>query len=383
MKPATGVARHFASCRARAGVALVMTVVAMAVLGALVAGVFFTALRVQRDGRDAIYRVQALAAAEYGLAAALSPELWQSSWNTTTRRGPLRDIALAPTSESSDSVRIWKLGPDSFLLASTGSAGLALASAERRISLLATLRIPRLRVRAATIAMNGIVVSDSASISGIDTLPEGWPCPSADEPRPAAVAPSLALVDASSCSESQCLIGAPPTSADSLAADAATYERFGPFSRDSLAMAGRQLGADALLAPPWPSLDGSGECDVARLDNLGDPLATLGAGSPCKEYFPLVHAPGNIRLQGGAGEGMLMVDGNLTIAGGATFSGVVAVRGVLEITERSELQGSALAARVVVHDGARLRYSSCAVERALRGAAEPVVPGGPAWSESY
>jgi hypothetical protein len=383
MMTAIGVGRRFFSYRARPGVALVMTVVAMAVLGALVAGVFFTALRAQRDGRDAIYRVQALAAAEYGLATALTPAVWRSSWNTTARRGPLRDIVLSPSPETSDSVRIWKLGPDTFLLTSTGRAGHGATTAQRTISLLASLRSPRLRLRAAAIAMNGVAVADSGIISGVDTLPGGWRCPPGDDARPAAVAPSLALVDVSSCAEPHCLIGSPPASADSLAADAATYERFGPFSRDSLALAGRQLGADALLAPPWPSLDGGGECDAARLDNLGDPGATLGAGAPCNDYFPLVHASGNMRLQGGAGEGMLIVDGNLTIAGGATFSGVVAVRGVLEITELSELRGTALASRVIVHDGARVRYSSCAVERALRGAAEPVVPEGPAWSESY
>ena len=80
---------------------------------------------------------------------------------------------------------------------------------------------------------------------------------------------------------------------------------------------------------------------------------------------------------------MLLVDGNLTIAGGARFNGVVAVSGVLEITELSEFHGAALASRVIVHGGSRARYSSCAIERALRAAAVPVVPEGLAWSDMY
>ena len=61
------------SGKAHPGVALVMAVVAMAVLGALMAGVFFTALREQRDGRDSVSRVKALAVAEYG------PVCWASA----------------------------------------------------------------------------------------------------------------------------------------------------------------------------------------------------------------------------------------------------------------------------------------------------------------
>jgi carbonic anhydrase/acetyltransferase-like protein (isoleucine patch superfamily) len=62
---------------------------------------------------------------------------------------------------------------------------------------------------------------------------------------------------------------------------------------------------------------------------------------------------------------------------------VVVVRGVLEITEGAELHGALLASRVVIHAHSRVLYSSCAVERALRAAAVPVVPRGQAWSEMH
>ena len=375
--------RQRAASRARPGVALVMAVVAMAVLGVLVAGVFFTALREQRDGRAAVHRVQALAVAEYGLASALSPDSWRPSWNLAERRGPLFTFTYAPGPDASDSVHLLKLDRNSFLLLSAGVAGPSIAMASRRIGLLVTLRTPLLAARSAVIAMEAAVVSDSSLVSGTDTVPPVWNCPPADEVRPAMVVADESLVDEVACTIVQCIAGAPPIGIDSAAAGADMYWRFGAVDRDSIAAAAVQLADDAFLSAPAPALDGAGECDAARLNNLGDPSRFFGAESPCADYFPVLHAPGNMRIDGGVGQGTLLVDGNLTIAGGARFHGVVAVGGVLEITDLSELHGAALASRVIVHGGSRVRYSSCAVERALRAAAMPVVPEGLTWSDMY
>ena len=360
-----------------------MAVVAMAVLGALVAGVFFTALREQRDGRDSVNRVRALAVAEYGLATATSPDSWRPSWNITASRGPLHVFSYDPGPGTSDTVRLWKLERNSFLLASTGVAGPAVSRAIRRISLLVTLRIPLLTARAAVIAMNGAAVGDSSLISGVDSVPPDWNCPPADDERPGVMAPAASLVDYGACTVVPCLVGTPPVMVDSAAADADTYERFGAVDRDSIASAAVQLADGVVLSAPAPSLDVAGECDASQVDNLGDPSRLLGAESPCADYFPVLHAPGNMRIEGGAGQGVLLVDGDLAIAGRARFSGVAAVRGVLEITEHSELRGVILASRVIVHGGSHARYSSCAADRALRSAAVPVVPEGLAWSEMY
>lgn len=374
--------RHGPRLRARPGVALVMAVVAMAVLGVLVAGVFFTALREERDGRDAVHRVQALATAEYGLATALSPASWQSSWKITRRRGMLHLFAPEVGANTSDTVQLWKLDRNSFLLVSSGGAGPAISRAKRRIALLVALRIPRLAARSAVMSQDGVSVTDSSLVSGADTIPPGWDCPPADDVRPALMVPAASLVDSGECTAFACLAGEPLVRIDSLAAMTDTYERFGAFDRGSMAATALQLPDDIVITAA-PAVNEAGECAGSRLDNLGDPLRLLGADSPCADYFPLVHAPGNMRIEGGAGQGFLIVDGNLTISADARFFGVVVVRGVLEITEGAELGGALLASRVIVHAGSIVRYSSCAVERALRAAAEPVVPLGQAWSEMY
>lgn len=372
-----------ARSRARPGVALVMAVVAMAVLGALVAGVFFSALREQRDGRDAVHRVQALGAAEYGVATVLSPDTWRGAWNVTARRGRLSELSYHLDAGTNDTIALWKLDRNGFLLVSAGVAGPTVSRAVRRIALMVTLRIPVLAARAAVVAMNGVVVLDSSLVSGVDTLPVGWDCPPADAVRPAVIVPAASLVADMGCTIASCLIGVPPASIDSAAAGAGVYERFGAVDRDSIVWAARQLAADMVVTQAAPSLDGAGECDAARMDNLGDPMRILGTDSPCADYLPVLHAPGNMRIEGGAGQGLLLVDGDLTIAGGASFSGVASVRGVLEITEASQLLGAIVASSVIVHRGSHAHYSSCAVERALRAAAEPVVPEGPAWSEMH
>ena len=371
------------SLRARRAVALVMAVVAITVLGALVAGVFFAAMRDQSDGRDAESRVQALAAAEYGLGLTLVPRRWRSSWNTTTRRGLLDSLAYDPGGGSSDTVRLWKLEPNSFLLASTGAAGPALSRASRRVALNVTLRTPRLAARGAITARNGAVIVDSSSISGLDAVPVGWSCPPVGDPLPAVAVLMESLVDDNACTVQLCLSGAQPVSVDSAAAQATTYERFGESSRASLAEAAVQLPDEATIVLPAPSLDASGDCDDSDPRNLGDPGRALGAASPCADYFPVLHAPGRLRLQGGEGEGFLLVDGDLTIGAGARFYGVVAVLGVLRVTEAAELRGLALASRVIVDGGSRVGYSSCASDLALRAAGAPVVPAGQAWTELH
>lgn len=360
-----------------------MAVVAMAVLGALVAGVFFAAMRDQRDGRDAVSRVQALAAAEYGLELTLAPGKWRSTWNTTARRGVLDTLVYDPGVASSDTVRLWKLESNSFLVVSSGGAGPAISRASRRVGLLVALRVPRLPALGAATARDGAAISDSSSISGFDSAPPYWKCPPSAPALPAVAVADASLVDDGACTVHPCLLGASPVRVDSAAGSVATSAQFGEASRASIAAAAVQLPADAVMIAPAPSLDPAGECNSSDPRNLGDPARALGASSACADYFPVLHAPGNMHLQGGEGEGFLLVDGDLTIGDGAHFYGVVVVLGVLEITDGASFRGVAIASSINVNAGSRLDYSSCAADLALRAAGVPVVPPGQAWTEMH
>jgi hypothetical protein len=70
-------------------------------------------------------------------------------------------------------------------------------------------------------------------------------------------------------------------------------------------------------------------CNTAVATNWGAPLAPL---TPCGNYFPIIYAPGDVRLTGGAGQGILLVSGDLDVSGGVEFYGPVIVMGTIRST---------------------------------------------------
>jgi hypothetical protein len=134
--------RRFAPRRSRRrGVALIMTLGAIAVIGALIVGVLFSALLERRAAMEQLLRARALDAAELALAATISPGSWDSSWSATPVRGMVatRSYAL-PAPDVIDSVRITKLSSRFFLVIADARVGLSpLAFARRRLSLIVVL----------------------------------------------------------------------------------------------------------------------------------------------------------------------------------------------------------------------------------------------------
>jgi hypothetical protein len=113
-----------------------MTLGAIAVIGALVIGVLFSALLERRAAMDQLLRARALDAAELALASTISIAAWDSSWSTTPVRGIITSRSFAlPAPDAIDSVRVAKLSPRLFLVISDARVGLSpLAFARRRLS---------------------------------------------------------------------------------------------------------------------------------------------------------------------------------------------------------------------------------------------------------
>src|SRR6185437_15696167 len=199
--------------RRRTGFALAFTLLAMTVLGALAGGVFFVTLRESRDARDALRRVRAVSAAEFGVYTVAASSVWNPFWNTTPQRGLVDARTYQPGDGSLDSVQVWKLSPSDFRVASEGYSGSGAARARHRVSLLLSLRGPHLVPRAVAL------VKEQATLSG----------------------------DAR-------LSGAPPVLLDSLASDSRMHEQFGTFTRGQIAALGRALPIGAELLNPAPVL---------------------------------------------------------------------------------------------------------------------------------
>jgi hypothetical protein len=84
---------------------------------------------------------------------------------------------------------------------------------------------------------------------------------------------------------------------------------------------------------------------------------------PCYHHLPLLYAPGDLTVRGGEGRGLLVVDGDLHLAG-PRFDGLVLVRGRVSIDPGTQIRG-AVRAGVIVMNGGDLTFSSCQLRAAL------------------
>jgi hypothetical protein len=102
----------------------------------------------------------------------------------------------------------------------------------------------------------------------------------------------------------------------------------------------------------------------------------------------LIYSPGDLVVDGGRGEGMLIVDGSLTLQAGFEFFGVVLVRGALfGGPGGGRITGAVLLAQqrdsASTLDGIAIDFSRCAVRKALLELARPVPIAERSWSERF
>jgi hypothetical protein len=140
-----------------------------------------------------------------------------------------------------------------------------------------------------------------------------------------------------------------------------------------------------------PMLDGAGECDKTQLLNLGEPLRGGGAVVACQDYYPIVHGTGAglYFAAGTRGQGILLVDGDLELVGGFEWTGLVIVRGKMKITGTgNKITGAILTEGVnldeagTIGGNAEIKFSKCAIENAMNGAAQPA-PVSRGWTQVY
>lgn len=371
---------NFAALRRERGTALILVLVVLAVLGALAAGSFFAVLHEERIDSAAMARTRALAAAEHAAYTILSPRRWRAAWNTAP---PVRQVASDTeylAGGASATTQVWTLTPFSALIIAEGDAGVPPRDARRRVSLLVSLERPRMPA-AAVIASDGLSVIEGSWIAGGGDADIG-DCLTPDSDVAAVSLPAGTPVDTADCTPLGCLRAARVLRDTVLAARPETSQEFGQVDRSFLASIARPVGADGDLSPA-PVIGVDGACDANAPANFGDPLRVFGPDSPCAFFAPVVHAEGDLQLTGGAGQGMLVVDGNLTLLAGARFTGVLLVRGSARFEAGSRLDGLVLADRVSLAGASQIRYSACAVEQASRAGARPFPESSHSWTEMF
>jgi hypothetical protein len=353
-------------CRAaRKGVALIAVLYFLIVCGLAATALLWSERTRATNVVGARGGTRLSAVADSALYAALA------AWQPADRiRQPVGATILLATSSAPDvRTRVFITRTTRRLFAVVAEASQLLDGSARRVSLLVRLPLTSMAPRAALVSAVDVTIGAQARIV-VDTA--------CGDTATAAVllAPSVALTIDST------VIGSAPGAARSAAAaDSATYLRFGnAWWTDLAAAADVRLAAGAHVTP-MPVTSAS-SC-VRGESNWGDPGVST---SPCSARMPIVYAAGDLTIDGGLGQGALLVDGHLLIAGPFTFSGQIVARGGIEmIADNIAISGSVSAwrargdtlgahadsARVVLARRTTLRSSGC---DAWHGVASWLVP---------
>ena len=325
---------------ARRGALLPMILAIMVIIALAASAALFTGRQERRSSWNTRLQITALGAADRAHAellsevSAVAPALAIGA--SATRHVPVTDGVDADA-------RLTRLGPTLFLVAADAHArSLQGLSARRRTSLLLRLQPPALGFPAA-LSVIGAVPPAAGTADGGDDVPPGWPCGATRSDSAPILHPS------------------PPP-------DTALLSTL----RDRAAI---RLPGGFVLRGAQPSVR-DGACDTARPDNLGDP----DRAGPCASWLPVVHASGDLTIDGGVGPGTLIVDGGLTVGSGFRFVGAVIVGGALTVgAGGASLSGGVIAGSVNDDSGSAtpapvVHRSTCAVDAALlaAGALVPV-----------
>lgn len=377
------------------GIALAVAVFALVVIGALVAGTYFAGRIEQQTGRNTMYSAQAAEAAEAGLGDAIGGQTAASLLALQTDVDSFAELGTYTVGAAADSVTAnrsvrW-LADNLFLFRSDGRRGSANGTelASRSVGQLVRLVQADLDVKAGLTALGDVTITGGAEVSGFDELPPAWLGKTTDCPPEDDVTGVRYNNGTLKTSGNGTYDGDPKSEVDSTLNTTDMRKDF-----DEL----KKL-ATLILASDNPAATGPEytatlpvRCDTGVETNWGEPIPAL-ATDPCFDYFPIIYHNGNLKLQGGRGQGILLVEGDLTATGGMVFFGPVFVTGTLSTSGNSgqgaKFYGGVIAGNVALDDltklagGALVSYSSCAVKRALANSATPTPFAERSWVQLY
>jgi len=280
--------------------------------------------RLESQSADNVLRsARAFEVAEAGLA--FTQANWDPLFDTLAVGGTATRQSAGVATASWHST-IQRLDNDLFFLRAEGAVAIPGVSwqAKRQLGLL--LRwAAALPAAAALTVVDSIAWDGAGSVSGYSGTYPGWPpCP-LDSVSALRVAP-LTVMGLGGCPGPSCLRGAPPILVDT-AFTGTVSSALAPLTYATLAT-GASRTPTGLITGIAPSMTGQPPvCDWSDPLNWGEP--NHGAPMPCTSLLPVIHAPGDLVVSGGRGQGILLVDGDLVLEGSFEFSGLVIVQGHL------------------------------------------------------
>lgn len=375
------------------GMALAVAIFALVVVGAMIAGAFFAGTQEQRVGENQ-RRVQA----SFGVAEAGAQERvlsWDPGSMNKRNQYPRDSVVIgpnaAPNGTGSYGGYSYKVGPNIFLIDVTGRDGASAAGAiaggggaRQRIGMITRIAPVDFGIKASLTTQGSVAVAGTAEINGADQIPTGWN--SCDPPGPA----QAGVRDAGGTVTTQgtsTVTGSPPVLNDPTVNNN-TFTVFGGATYAQLAARATITLPGATYTQIAPVVT-NGVCDRTVLTNWGDPF---NPNLPCGTYFPIIHLTGSTQINGVQGQGILLVDGNLTIQGSFDFFGITIIQGDL-ITAGggnadAHFWGGVMARNAdlstqTIGGHATLNYSSCAILSALQATSQISMMRSRGWVQLY
>lgn len=364
------------------GIALAVAIIALVVVGALVAGSFFVGMQEQRVGRNTLSSQQAFSAAQEGAQLTVANWGGGSYANLTAGDSAQFDGQLA---DGTGWYRGWvrKLSDMLYLVESEGFSRDDLT--RQKVGLLVRLRPLELNLNGALKTQGAIQIGGSSYINGYDSQPDGWSgCGPMHNPLPGIRTSDTSLIEVSGGTVEDYVNGDPVVTEDTTISDS-TLTTFGDQEfADLYQMSNLRLPGGNRKIEPAVTI--TNQCDRSVITNWGSPLDPTG---PCGSYFPFVYITGNASINGVQGQGVLVVDGDLSVQGNFQFFGPVIVKGMLKTTGTGgHFNGGVLAANVsleqnTVLGNAVINFSSCALIKALTYTAPGALMKERSWVSVY
>ena len=363
------------------GFALPAAVFALVVVGVLVTGGFYLARQETRIGVASERSLEAFYMAERGANEVMS------EWDMSTY-GALTPWTSSYTSKAVDG-GVWVAGVTKmtnrlYLILSQGvlTEGMdVLGYGHRMTAYVARMDSPTMDIGAALTTIGKLVVGGSSLINGEDSIPTVWSglCDAPVAPKPGILIDSLSNITTEG--KKHLKKGDPPV-LENNALTSDSLLNYGELLWDDLTGMADKVYSDGQYVKQMHQdsvfINGSYICATA--DNWAVPRFNWGdpynPGGACGSYFPVIHGKGDLIIEASDyGQGILLVEGNLTFKGGFEFFGPVIVKGEV-ITEGTggHFMGGLVAANVSLNASsvlgdAVIQYSSCAVSRAVLNSA--------------
>lgn len=364
------------------GFALAGAVFGLVIIATLVTGAFFVARQEMSVGRNNRTFASAFEAAEAGLNRTVA------AWNTSMYNG-LAVGALARDSNTLTNNAFWRsevrrLNTELFLIRVTGLDPTRASS--RQVAALTRLQFIAMDIEAGLTTRGGLKLGGSSFIDGMDDEPSGWGCPIVNDTVSGIRTRDSTQIQTSGCGGYNCVRGSPKIENDPSINDS-TFFKYGDLDWNELvAMATiRYNGSTGPLNGIAP-VGTATTCTTSNTNNWGEPQRPA-AVAGCVNYFPIIYVNGNLKLTGGRGQGILLVENDLDVQGGFEFYGPVIIRGNLTTQGTGgHFNGGVMAGNAdldlnTVLGDAVITFSSCAISRALNANSPGRLLSQRSWAE--